>query len=273
MRKIPQGELIDTFALACEDPEPSDNWTLEGEDPVVYLTEDREGYNPQRQWPDKPFPQMPEPARATDPVPEPAPSIDLQKPLAMHHLIVDYCLSLGKDPCRKYQAEKVSNIVEAVEKNDKECPVCKLKLSNASRLKAHLRAQHMEQTPFHCATCDRYFGDKATLNLHMRKHDASAPTFVCSTCNKAYLVKSRLTEHEKVHLAKNKDQPCQYCGKKIKELKNLKQHEKNCDSNPNKDPRKKCPYCTKDYQQKKDLRHHVKVSHAGRLATFEQDFV
>ena len=57
MRKTPQGELIDTFALACEDPEPSDNWTLEGEDPVVYLTEDREGDNPQRQWPDKPFPQ------------------------------------------------------------------------------------------------------------------------------------------------------------------------------------------------------------------------
>ena len=273
MRKTPQGELIDTFALACEEPEPSDNWTLEGEDPVVYLTEDREGYNPQRQWPDKPFPQMPEPARATDPVPEPAPTLDLQKPLAMHHLIVDYCLSLGEDPCRKYQAEKVSNMVESVDRMDKECPICKLKLSNASRLKAHLRAQHMEQTPYHCSTCDRYFGDKATLNLHMRKHDASAPTFVCSTCNKAFLVKSRLKEHEKVHLAKNKDQPCQHCGKKIKELKNLKQHEKNCESNPNKDPRKKCPYCTKDYQQKKDLRHHVRVSHAGRLATFEQDFV
>ena len=157
VRKTPQGEMIDTYALACEDLEPSDNWTLEGEDPVVYLTADREGYNPQRQWPDKPFPQMPEPVRATDPVPEPAPSIDLQKPLAMHHLIVDYCLSLGEDPCRKYQAEKVSNIVEAVERNDKECPVCKLKLSNASRLKAHLRAQHMEQTPFHCATCDIFW--------------------------------------------------------------------------------------------------------------------
>ena len=135
--------MIDTYALACEDLEPSDNWTLEGEDPVVYLTEDREGYNPQRQWPDKPFPQMPEPVRATDPVPEPAPSIDLQKPMAMHHLIVDFCLSLGEDPCRRYQAEKVSNIVEAVAREDKECPICKAKLSNASRLKAHLRAQHM----------------------------------------------------------------------------------------------------------------------------------
>ena len=57
MRKTPQGEMVDTYALSCEDLEPSENWTLEGEDPVVYLTEeDREGYNPQRQWPDKPFP-------------------------------------------------------------------------------------------------------------------------------------------------------------------------------------------------------------------------
>ena len=204
---------------------------------------------------------MPEPTRATDPVPEPAPSIDLQKPMAMHHLIVDFCLSLGEDPCRRYQAEKVSNIVEAVAREDKECPICKAKLSIASRLKAHLRAQHMEETPYHCSQCNIYYGDRATLNLHMRKHDASAPTYTCTTCSKAFLVKSRLKEHEKIHLAKNKDQPCQHCCKKIKEIKNLKQHEKNCDSNPNKDPRKK------------DLKHHVKVSHPGRLATFEQDFV
>ena len=90
--------MVDTYALACEDLEPSENWTLEEDDPLVYLTEDREGYNLKRQWPNKPFPRMPEPARATDPVPEPAPSFDLQKPLAMHHLIVDYCLSWGRTP-------------------------------------------------------------------------------------------------------------------------------------------------------------------------------
>ena len=177
IRKTCDGEMVDTYALACEPLEPSPNWTLAGEDPMVYITEDREGYNPSRQWPDQPFPKMPEPATPDEPSP-PAPSIDLQKSLTMHHLIVDYCLSLGEDLCRRYQSQKLNNLVEAVVSGDKECPVYKEKLSSSSRLKAHLRAQHMEVTPFHCSTCDRYFGEKATYNLHMRKHDPTAPTFV-----------------------------------------------------------------------------------------------
>ena len=273
MRKTPQGEMVDTYALECLPLEPSATWKLAEEDPLVYIREDREGYNPARQWSSEPYPRVPEPTRSTDPVPEPAPALDLKQPLAMHHLMVDYCLSLGEDPCRNYQATKVSNIVESIVAGDKECSICHEKLSNTQRLRAHVRAQHMDETPFHCDECDRHFGDKSTLNLYMRKHDKDAPTHACPTCQKPFTVKSRMKEHEKSHLLENLDQPCQFCGKKIRELKNLRQHERNCKQNPNKETRKQCPYCPKDYQQKKDLRHHVKTSHASRFANWEQDFV
>ena len=273
IRNTAKGEMVDTFALECEDLEPSANWTLAGEDPLVYLNEDREGYNPARQWPQQPFPTVPEPATPTDPVPEASPTIDLKQPLAMHHLLTDWCLSLGEDPCRLYQLQKVSHLLEAVQAKTTECPVCHDKLSNTQRLRAHIRAKHMEVTPHHCEPCNRYFGDAATLNLHKRKHDKDAVTYACPTCNKVYTVKSRLTEHLKSHLPENLNQPCRYCGTVIKEKKNLKSHEANCKSNTQKKPRIKCPYCTRDYQQKKDLKVHVKNHHESRLATWEKDLV
>ena len=272
VRKTAKGEMVDTYSLSCLDLEPSANWTLQGEDPAVYLAEDREGYNPKRQWPNIPMPSVPEPDSPEDPVPQAPPRIDLKQPLSMHHVLVDWCLSLGEDPCKVYQKEKISNVLEAVIPKSKECSICHKKLHNTQRLRAHIKAQHMEVTPHYCKTCKRYFGDAATLNLHNRQHDSNAPVYTCQTCQKVYTVKSRLKEHEKSHLPENMNQPCQYCGDTIKELKNLKSHEKHCKKNPNKSPRIQCPYCSRNYEQKKDLKHHVKVKHTSRLDTFERDF-
>ena len=262
--------MVDTFALECEDLEPSENWTLAGEDPLVYINEDREGYNPSRQW-SEPFPTVPEPVTPEEPVPQPPPSIDLKEPLAMHHLLVNWCKSSGEDPCKNYHQQNVSHLLEVVTANTTECPVCHHELSNTQRLRAHIRSQHMKETPFYCEPCNKYFGDQATLNLHKGKHDEDAVTHACPTCEKVFTVKSRLKEHQKVHLPENIDQLCKFCGKKIKEVKNLKAHERNCKQNPNKKPRIQCPYCSKDYQKKKDLRVHVKNHHASRLATWEKD--
>ena len=263
--------MIDTFPLDCLDLEPSVTWTLAEEDPLVYLREDTEGYNPKRQWKD-PFPKVPEPA-PNQPGPQPAPRMDMRKPLAMHHVLVDWCHTLGEDPCKEYQKQNIQYLLEAVPPKATVCPVCQKTLSNTQRLKAHIRASHMEQTPYHCAICDRYFADKATLNLHNKRHDTSSPLYVCATCNKAHTVKSRFKEHEKVHLPGATNLPCQYCSKIIKEKKNLVSHESNCKQNPARSPRKNCPYCTKDFQQKKDLAYHVKTKHPSRVDTWQADFV
>ena len=263
--------MIDTFPLACTALEPSATWTLAGENPLIYLREDTQGYNPSRQW-KEPFPKVPEPPR-NEPGPQPAPTMDLRKPMAMHHVLVDWCLSLGEDPCKDYQRQNVQYLLEGLAPKATVCPVCQKSCPNTQRLKSHMRANHMQQTPYHCKICDRYFADKATLNLHNRKHDTSSPLYVCKTCNKPYTVKSRLTEHEKSHLPGATNLPCQFCGNIIKERKNLVSHETNCKKNPNRAARKNCPYCTKNFQQKKDLVYHIKGKHPSRKDTWQADFV
>ena len=276
-RKTRQGPFVDTYTLECTDLEPSENWTLAGEDPLIYLSEDTEGYNPPRQWSD-PFPRVPEP-QPEDPgaapavPPQPAPTYDLRQPMQMHHLLVDWCKALGEDPCRAYSAQNVQHMLEAIPPRATDCPVCHKTCFNTQRLKSHVRAQHMEKTPFHCQICDRYFADATTLNIHNRRHDDTAPVFTCGTCNKPFLSRSRVKEHEKSHIAGALNLPCQHCQKVIKERKNLLQHEANCPRNPNRAARIQCPYCSRDYQQKKDLGHHVRLKHPSRKDTWQQDLV
>ena len=237
---------------------------------MVYIREDQEGYNPSRQWPDLPLPTLPPDA----PEQEAPPAFDPEKvkcAMAVHHLQTDFLKGLGFDPCKEYAENQVTSILEAVMPHDKRCPICKEELFNTQRLKAHLRAKHMEKTPFYCSICDKYFGDKATLNLHNRKHDTNCPLFICNTCQKVFTVQSRLREHQKSHLPQNIDQPCRHCGKTIKERKNLVNHEKFCKMNPEPPARLQCPYCARSYIQKKDLRKHCKDHHKGR--DWEKDFV
>ena len=272
-RKTKKGVMVDTYAVDCTELQPGPTWSLDKEDPLIYLLEDTEGFNPPRQWPNQPFPRVPEPAHPTDPVPEPPSRVDLRKPMAMHHLLAEYCKSLGEDPCKAFQDQSVQHLLEGLASDSKKCPVCDKVLHNVQRLKAHMRAQHMDTTPYHCAICKKYFGDAATLNLHNLRHDSNAPMFVCNTCQKPFSVKSRLTEHEKSHLPQNVNQPCRYCGEVIKERKNLKQHEDNCKENPNKAARVQCPYCPKNYQRMKDLNFHVKTKHADRFPNWKKDYV
>ena len=145
MAKVIRENHVDTYTLECEDLTPSAAWSLDKEDPMVYVNEDREGYHPKRQWPNVPLPTVPEPQPAPGPEPapapeprnEPPPAIDLTRPKSMHHMLVDWCLSLGDDPCKEYRAQKVEHLIEGVGRGDNICPVCQEKLHNAQRLKAH----------------------------------------------------------------------------------------------------------------------------------------
>ena len=119
---------------------------------------------------------------------------------------------------------KVEYVLEAVQPKDTECPICKEPLSSGVRIKAHIRAKHMDITEFQCKECLKSFGDNQTLIYHERSHDPAARVHVCDQCGKSNVIQSRLTEHWKVHLPENIDQPCKFCGKKIKEIKNLRAH-------------------------------------------------
>ena len=255
---------VDTLALKCSALQMAPGFKLKDEDPAVFVADDREHFNPKRQWPKIPLPKVS--ATSSEEVPV-APSMDpakLKKALAIHHLHVDWLKSMGVDPCKEYQATQVSNLVEAVMPDDRICPVCGDDLSSAVRLRGHLRSKHMESTPFQCMECKKFFGDKQTLVYHEKGHVPSELVHVCEECGKAFAIKSRLTEHKKVHLPENINQPCSYCGKTFKERKNLKSHERRCSENPNKDPKIQCAYCPKDFGQNKDLRRHCKNIHPGK---------
>ena len=73
MRKEGDVTLIDTLTLECLQLKMSPRFDLRKEDPQVYLNEDREGYNPKRQWPKVPLPTT------TAPSADPAPATDPEK--------------------------------------------------------------------------------------------------------------------------------------------------------------------------------------------------
>ena len=264
-RKGPDGNTTSYhIRQTCKYPEFAPNHSLEKEDPNIYLREDREGVELDRFWPDIPLPK-PKGDSDEEATPRVNPAM-LKKALDIHHMYVDYLKGMGVDPCREYTEQNVQYQLEAIMPKQKKCPICGEESYNTGRLKAHIRAQHMEKTPFYCEKCDKYFGDLATKNLHMKKHDKALFVHDCDTCGKSFTLKSRLTEHMKVHLPGNYDLPCQFCGKVLGEKKNLKKHEAHCKQNKTetKAPRVKCPYCDRDYAQKKDLYRHADSVHEGR---------
>ena len=148
---------------------------------------------PPRTWPEEPLPTEPE---------EAAPAIHpqiIKKALSVHHMTVDWLKSISVDACKEYANQSVELVLEAVVAEDKTCSICQKGCYDTQRLRAHIRASHMEKTPYHCEPCNKYFGDKANLTLHSRKHNTSCPLYECEECGKTYTSPSRLKEHKKVH--------------------------------------------------------------------------
>ena len=50
---------VDTLALKCSDLQMSPGFKLKEEDPAVFVADDREHFNPKRQWPKIPLPKVP----------------------------------------------------------------------------------------------------------------------------------------------------------------------------------------------------------------------
>ena len=268
-------DRVYTHALECAPLQKSKKFDLTKEDPKIYSEEDLVGYNPEREWKDILLPQ-PSAAEAQTVQQVSIPEEVVKKAQNQHDVLCRWMKTAGIDLCRDMEDTENQFVLEAVQPHEKDCPICQKKCHNTQRLRAHIRAQHMTQTPFHCAECDKYFGDNNTLRLHNKKHDPDATVFACDEegCDKVFREKGRLTQHKKLHDPKLNDVPCKFaCGKKFTEKKNRVAHEKYCSKNPALPPRSQCPYCPKDFGRLKDLKKHAKKHHPSRLHTLEDDMV
>lgn len=248
--------VVHTFPLKAAPLEKSKRFKLSLEDPKYYKEEP--GYDPPKEWPE-PLPGML--GRSTT-----LEEIAIQQ--KVHDLQCKHLEGFGIDACRVYQQSKVQYVLEAITSSDKECPICHEQKADAPAVRAHIRAKHMDVTPFPCPSCDKQFGNNQLLRAHLKTHE-DKNKFPCSheDCKKSFPTLGRYNAHLKTHDPQN-FVSCPYCGKVFQDKKNLPDHKKTCQQQPggrqaaSKDF--KCEYCPKEYYKKKDLKYHLKHSHASR---------
>ena len=108
--------MVENFPLSHAPLEKEPRFKLSEEDPKVYKTE--VGYYPVKEW---------EELLPTSSTSEPASSIDPAKIRLcqqVHDMQVKVLEAFGIDACRQYEQGKVEHVLEAVQVNDKECPLC-----------------------------------------------------------------------------------------------------------------------------------------------------
>ena len=259
--------MVENFPLQHAPLEKEPDFELSQEDPKYYKNE--VGYSPVKEW-EEPLPTPPS-TSAGEPEP-PASNIDPEKIKMcqeVHDMQVRILESFGVDACRSFEENKVEHILEAVQVEDDQCPVCKKKLKGGgAAIKTHIRAKHMRSTPFVCGDCSKSFGNNQLLKSHQKTHTQPAQ-FPCTHkgCKKTYPSKGRLNSHLKEHDPKNTVK-CQYCPKTFAGKRNLAPHEKTCNMRPGGKAAavrdKQCPYCVKAYFHQKDLKYHIATVHPSR---------
>ena len=144
--------MVDNFPLSCATLEKEPAFELSKEDSKFYKEE--VGYDPVKEW-EEPLP--------TSTTSEPELSIDPEKIKLcqeVHDMQVKVLEAFGIDACRQYEQGKVKHVLEAVQVKDAECPICKKKLKGGGvAVKSHIRAKHMDVTPFICRVCGKTFGN------------------------------------------------------------------------------------------------------------------
>ena len=188
----------------------------------------------------------------------------------VHHMQVQVLEAYGIDACREYEQSKVEHVIEAVQVRDKECPLHKkpLKILGCA-IKTHLRAKHMDITPFSCKECSKSFGKNQLLRSHMKTHQTNKFPSTSEDCEPSFRCQGRLNSNLKTHGDKNQVQ-CLYCAKVFKAKKSLKPHEKTCkDRSGGKEAvvrYEQCQYCPKAYIHQKNLKYHVDHAHTSRAS-------
>ena len=147
-------KFVDFYWLQHAPVEKLEGYMLKDEARGIYKKE--AGYEPEREWEEElPIDDedvQPQPGSSTDPDPlPPAFKEKIQLCQQIHDLQVEMLQGFGIDACRQYQENKIEFIIEAVQTNDTECPLCHKQLKGGLAVKGHLRAKHMQSTPFMCS--------------------------------------------------------------------------------------------------------------------------
>ena len=254
--------MVENFPLSHAPLEKEPNFKLSEEDPKFYKTE--VGYDPVKEW-EEPLPtsSSSQPELGIDPA-------KIRLCQQVHDMQVKVLEAFGNDACRQYEQGKVEHVLEAVQVKDKECPLCKKKLKGGgAAVKSHIRARHMDVTPFPCRECGKTFGNNQLLRGHMKTHREKKFAGTNQGCKLSFPSQGRLNSHLKTHDEKEVVK-CQYCPKTFNAKKNLAPHEKTCKERPGGKESvvrdKLCPYCPKGYLHQKDLKYHIDHVHASRAS-------
>ena len=251
-------KIVTNHPLGHAPLEKEPEFKLSEEDPKLYKADI--GYHPVKEW------EEPLPTSSSDE--PPVSTIDPEKVKMcqkVHDLQVEILGAMGVDACREYEHSKVEYIIEAVQADDSSCPLCKKALKGGVAVRTHLRAMHMDSTPFKCNKCSKSFGDNQLLKSHKKTH-TDTNKFICpeADCGRGYPTKGRLNQHLKVH-DESKHVACKYCGQVFNSKKNLGPHEVTCKENPTPPVKdKKCEFCPKAFFHKKDLKYHIEHQHKSR---------
>ena len=206
--------MVENYPLSHAPLEKEPNFKLSEEDPKFYKTE--VGYNPVKEW-EEPLPTAPsssEPELNIDPA-------KIRLCQQVHDMQVKVLESFGIDACREYEQGKVEHVLEAVQVKDKECSLCKKPLKGGgTAIKSHIRARHMDVTPFSCKVCGKTFGNNQILRGHMKTHKEKKFPCTNKDCKLSFPSQGRLNSHLKTHEEKHQVK-CQYCNKVFNAKKNL----------------------------------------------------
>ena len=221
--------MVQLFPLQHAPLEKEADFELSQEDPKYYKNE--VGYNPVKEW-EEPLPTPPS-TSTSDTTPQfnidPA---KIRKYQQIYDMQVKVLEAFGVDACKTYEQNKIENVIEAVQVNDKACPLCKKPLKGGgAAIKSHIRAKHMDTTHFVCDVCNKSFGNNQLLNEHKKTHKEKKFPCTSKGCKLSFPTQGRLNSHLKTHDAKNVVK-CQYCPKTFNAQKNLAPHEKTCANNP-----------------------------------------
>ena len=255
-------KIVDIYQLNHAPIEKEADYEISSEPVGVYKKEI--GYEPDREWED----ELPEYMRDPEPVQANISPEKVRLCQQVHDLQVEVLAGFGIDACRHYQQNKVEHVLEAVQHDDVQCPLCHKGLASGAAIRSHIRSKHMDVTPFVCSKCEKTFGDNQQLRGHMKTH-VDKDKFPCTHagCTRGFPTLGRLNSHLKTH-DPSQHVSCKYCGNVFNAKRNLAPHEKTCKQQPGgkkaavKD--KACLFCPKTFYHGKDLKYHVDTAHKSR---------